>query len=411
MAVRTLDYANGGPVPVPDPEWVAACDAPEISDSDVPPSVEVASRALTAAEVIANWTNEGPLVHEPTGIAKLDALTGGGPVFGSRWYLVGAPDAGKTALLVQIAHVFAAADLAVGFYAVDEEPSDIVTRLAQRSGWSREDCETRDPDTVSEMSDKLATLPIRFYDARQTIESAAADLASYRKELGARGAALFIDSVQTVTCDAARAMNDPSPRELVTANVTAIRKVASEHRLVVMATSEMNRGAYRSNDAAERTNDMAAAKESGAVEYSARVMLALRSVASEPDRVELRVVKNKHGPSGDTLHLQIDRRRMTLAETDAPAEADVAAEKLKKSRANVAKDADAVAAVIRSKPGVGERALRSELRVAGQTMGVERIEAAKLLLQQGHNGEHLVNRGGSKGSAWYLEPAPRGGES
>jgi hypothetical protein len=54
--------------------------------------------------------------------------------------------------------------------------------------------------------------------------------------------------------------------------------VGTRYRMICIATTEMNRAAYRSVEAAEASNDMAAGKESGAIEFSARVMLSLRSV-------------------------------------------------------------------------------------------------------------------------------------
>ena len=56
-------------------------------------------------DVLAHWRKNGPLVHEPTGIEALDEVTDGGPVYGSRWGVAGAPDAGKTALAMQVADV------------------------------------------------------------------------------------------------------------------------------------------------------------------------------------------------------------------------------------------------------------------------------------------------------------------
>jgi predicted ATP-dependent serine protease len=103
--------------------------------------------------VLDTWGTEGPLIHEPTGFAKLDEATGGGPVYGTRWVVVGAPDAGKTALLVQIGHEYAKRGIHVGFLAVDEEAGDLVTRLAQRVGFSRQDCERRDPEMLAKMSE------------------------------------------------------------------------------------------------------------------------------------------------------------------------------------------------------------------------------------------------------------------
>jgi hypothetical protein len=331
------------------------------------------SAAATVGEVLDQWRTEGPLVHEPTDIAELDRLTDGGPVYGSRWYLLGAPDAGKTALLVQLADVYLDRGVAVGLLGVDEEPSDLVMRLAQRHGYTRAECERRTPETLSGVRLALEGLPLRLYDAAWTIERAAADLAAYAAELGTR-ALLGVDSIQTVTC----ATEDPqrSVRESVTARAWAIRAAAQRHRLIAIATSEMNRAAYRSVEAAEASDDLAAAKESGAIEFSARVLLALRSVAGEPDLVELRVAKNKHGPRGDKIHLRLSRSRQTLVETEAPEVEDIA--ELRDARAHeaIARTAVALVGVLLERPGLPTRALRAALAAKLGGCGKSRCQDA-----------------------------------
>src|SRR6478609_86584 len=183
-------------------EWNADDYSPEFCAAAMPGSVEGASLTATEAtvpgaqnnktepvrqgrssigSVIEEWRVSGPLVHEPTGISALDELTGGGPVYGSRWYLAGAPDAGKTALLVQIAHVFSQRGVTVGLLAVDEDPEDIVTRFAQRVGFSRSHCEIRDPIILDGIAVALNGLAVRLYDSSWTIEAAAADLHAFGK--------------------------------------------------------------------------------------------------------------------------------------------------------------------------------------------------------------------------------------
>jgi replicative DNA helicase len=153
-------------------------------------------------------------------------------------------------------------------------------------------------------------MPMRFYDATWCIEAAGADLAAFAKERGTV-AVLGVDSVQ-----AARSATEggkTSRYDEVTARVAAIRSVASEHRMLVIATSEMSRGAYR--DPKNKINDMAAGKESGAIEYSARLLLSLRNVPKEPDLIELRIVKSKLGPSTrdeeQGIVLRMDRASQT----------------------------------------------------------------------------------------------------
>ncbi len=367
------------------------------NDAQPSPTPAPTAAASTVAGILEAWTAEGPLVHEPTGIATLDELTGGGPVYGSRWYLLGAPDAGKTALLVQWADRFLERGLAVGLLCVDEEPGDVVTRFMQRRGIGRAECEQRDLLTLGRMRDAAAELAgLRLYDPSWTIERAAADLAEIARSQGRR-AFLGVDSIQTVTCAAElSAARPPSIREAVSARASAVRASATQHRMIVMATSEMSRGAYRTVEAAESTDDLASAKESGAIEYSARVMLAMRSVADEADLLELRVAKNKHGRRGDRIGLRLDRRLLELIEADLPdmptranakEETRLAFERDKNTRAAVA----LVEVLVEHGP-ISKRDVAPLLRVKMSSCSAQLAEVAVRMLEGGVHVEHGPNR-------------------
>lgn len=360
--------------------------------SPEPAQPKVGKLAVTISSVLAEWRDAGPLVHEPTGIPELDELTGGGPVYGTRWYLAGAPDAGKTALLVQLAQTFLQRGIAVGLLAVDEDAGDIVTRFAQRIGYARSTCEIREPAVLDEMERALGPLPLRLYDGSWTIESAAADLAAFAKQRaishpeshphGPR-AMLGVDSIQTVRCEAESAAL-AAGRELsevlaVTARAQAIRLVASRYRLIAAATSELGRGAYRSSDPSQQTTTLASGKWSGAIEYSARVLIGLRSVSNQPDLIELELAKNKHGPRDRRIHLRMDRRSQTLLPTVYDAPRANSGDRDATARDRVATDAAAVASVLAAKPGLGVRDLRSAVR-AGSGFGSDRVDAALALL-------------------------------
>jgi KaiC/GvpD/RAD55 family RecA-like ATPase len=334
-------------------------------------------RVWTPAEIIADWTREGPLEHEPTGIAKLDELTGGGLTYGCRAYVVGAPNAWKTGLVVQLADHWVRNGLAVGMLMIDEEPGDGLARFAQRAGWHRRHTEERNPEVLAEMTKALGPLPIRFYGADHTIESAAADLAEFARSLQA-GAAFVIDSIQTARCDSEA--DDDSTYRAVTKRVQAVRAVTTRHRFITVATSEMGRAGYRNAEAAENANDMALAKESGAIEYSARVMLSLRSVPNESNLVEVRVAKNKLGPSGDRIYLETDRGKQRLTETEAPSGVDVAVQRAEKAHGKVVADAACYVEAVVASPGIVVRHLYATLIARHGSFSRDRADAARARL-------------------------------
>ncbi len=361
------------------------------------PSRKAEKRPTRAAEILARWEAEGPLVHEPTGLASLDEFTGGGPVYGTRWYLLGAPDAGKTALLAQIADVYAERGLLVGMLAVDEEDGDLFTRFLQRRGIRRAECEARTANDLRDMrfmvTDALSS--VRFYSEEWAIEEAAEDLAAAAREAGKR-AFLAVDSLQTVR-GADEAELD-STRTVVTARVRAIREMATKHGLIVIATSEMTRSAYR--NATSEVDDMAAAKESGAVEYSARVMLALRSIKGEADLLELRIAKNKHGPSAERIGLRIDRLTQTLTEAELPEETETLEEqraerdearKSAERRKNLGVALEMARIVASCNGDLSIRDLGPMLRTRLHSCSAPRVETARAIL-----GEALVKPGGPR---------------
>jgi hypothetical protein len=182
----------------------------------------------------------------------------------------------------------------------------------------------------------------------------------------------------------------------------------------------MNRGAYRSPDASEQTSDMASAKETGSIEYSARVMLSLRSVKGEPDLAEVRLAKNKHGPSWrgpeDSVYLRLDRLHMRLEQTVAPSTtpeelAAVEAEKEAKASRNASHDAKKLATALAGYSDLGTVKLR-ELVKQKLGWGIERLGAARVALEQGVGGHRLEDRGTTNRPKWFLvrEPVPTEGD-
>jgi hypothetical protein len=226
-------------------------------------------------------------------------------------------------------------------------------------------------------------------------------------------AAVYIaDSAQTVRSRGA--LEAKSPREVVDANMRAIRQATSAHRLLSLVTSEANRRSYQSEDAAEQANDLAAGAESRAIEFSAQTLIMLRTPKGHPDHVHATVPKNRRGRAGFEFYLRLDRDRHALTEcADPSADPDEAKHRADAGRAKnrraVEADAHELASLVRLNPGMGERALRAALKVAGHRWGVVRLDAARTALEGGVHGVRLVNKGSPKRPAYQLEQTEQGG--
>lgn len=378
--LRRLAREHGAPVPA------GVFSALPVDEAAPPaPTRTTRPRALTPGDVIDGWRRRGPVVHEPTGLDWLDERTGGGLPYGTRVFVVGAPDAGKSAIVVEIADNLASRGVPVGLLAIDEEPGDVLTRFAQRRGVARDQVERL--DGLDALADALAELPLRLFGAGWSIEAAAADLAATR----GRGL-LVVDSVQTAESERERP-ND-SLRERVNARVAALRAAGDEHGHITLATSEMSRAHYANRRQADDMDPLGASKESGSIEYSARLLLALRSEPGGVVRVE--TAKNKLGDTGDPVFLRLDRERQRFTPAVGYVPPDGDARSTQRARDRAAADAAHVAATIGAEPGIGARELRAAVRTRA-SMSSSRVDVALRRL-----GAAVVVREGPRAARWHF---------
>src|SRR6478735_670912 len=227
------------------------------------------------SEVLRAAGARGPRI--PTGLETLDTACRGGLCTGSLWVFGGAPGAGKTTLLCQLALYRLAAGDHVVLLAADESPQGLALRLGQLLGYDRDALEGGDTADAEVALDAYGERLWILDGAEWTVEAAALLLPP--------GGVLLVDSIQTLR---AAGTEGAEPRARVDAVVHAL-KSATRIGLLVLATCELARGAYRSNDPAQRTNSLAAFKESGAIEYGMDGALVLRTVSGEPDLVDVEV--------------------------------------------------------------------------------------------------------------------------
>jgi len=130
---------------------------------------------------------------------------------------------------------------------------------------------------------------------------------------------------------------------------------ASARGVFVIATSEMNRGGYRSRQRSENVDGLAAAAETRSIEYAATTLIALRGVKDHPELVDVEMSKNRLGRNLD-FRVELDFDRATVREVAVNPEETEQDEQASKNEERIAKLADdLVAALLKSKVRITSR--------------------------------------------------------
>jgi KaiC/GvpD/RAD55 family RecA-like ATPase len=278
---------------------------------------EPAARRWTAPADRARRLGGGGITL-PAGFDTLDQATRGGPRTRKVVVLGGAPGAGKTTFVVQLAKRYAMRGIAVAVLAADEDADGLLTRWGQSEGIEREHLEAGTEEARAQLAQHLEQVPrLLLVDADE--EGATVEDVSERLAELAAGApsVLVVDSIQTVrTRNSANADN---PRARVDDVVATLKRASKETGHLVLATCELSRGAYRSQNVADRVEDLAAFKESGGIEYGASTLLVLRSVKGEDDLVDVAMPKNRMGRKLP-FRLRLNFRLAEFSEVPLPAD-------------------------------------------------------------------------------------------
>jgi len=281
-------------------------------------------RVASLSERLLARLQAPPLVHVPTSLPTLDAATRGGLLMRRVHVIGGEPDAGKTALLVQVLMEAARQGYAVAIYAVDEPGEGIEDRIGQSLGVGLKDLEANRERAIRWLADAVRDLPhvLLIEQGEQgfaTIEDAADALLVHAKRHGLRGAVLGVDSLQTAAC---RAYFGPHPprldRERIEAMTTSLKAIA-KRGVSVLVTSELGRASYAQKPGQKPASPMAAFKGSGSIEYSMTVGLVLTRITKgdHAGDVYITVPKNKRGDPayrGVKIRLERDPDRCTYTD-------------------------------------------------------------------------------------------------
>jgi replicative DNA helicase len=276
----------------------------------------------------------------PTGFNCLDATLGGG--FFEGLYSIGAVSSlGKTTLCLQIADQVAEAGQDVIIFSLEMARSELIAKSLSRLSYRLSPGNTRNAKTARALMDQDKI--DRFTpDERDLMRRATEEYKTFASHLwineglGTIGTQQIRDAVEKhieITCqrplvivDYLQILASPDPRmsdkQIIDRNVFELKRISRDFKIPLVAVSSFNRNNYSS------AVNMAAFKESGAIEYSSDVLIGIQPQAvidatdgdkkaeaanakaiddcktDDCRKIECKILKNRNGITGITVDFQ-----------------------------------------------------------------------------------------------------------
>jgi hypothetical protein len=184
---------------------------------------------------------------------------------------------------------------------------------------------------------------------------------------------LILDSLQTIMpSNALGAMASDKAR--IDSVIAEAKAAVSRHKMLVIATSELNRGAYKSKDVAQQSSDMASGMGTNSIEYKSETYLVMRNEKGSTD-VDVSVAKNR-GFRREDFRLSLDISTMSFRQVESP---DAAAEGMSRRMA----DMKVLADLLRRGSLKNIREIREAMSLAGVGDRRRSDEALKAHLESG----------------------------
>ncbi len=298
---------------------------------DYPPELASSITESSLEDLLSGYWQRAQVrkIAAPTGLGGLDKALNGGFQAKRLVTLLGAPGGGKTSLANQWAEQIA--DKRPVMYVTSEDSADVllsktlarignIDYSAVLYGWENR---RADINRAMEMlAYRESARNLRYLDVSSgmiTLDELRTRAAAHFE--GKPGPGLIVvDYLQRMARAIRESAGVKELREAVTALTERLRALACELDCTVLVIASMNRasGYGRSSD----TNSLSSAKESGDIEYTADVMMALTEDNSNNKRITasfiepriLKIDKNRQGPV-TTLKLdwRADRQSFTEA--------------------------------------------------------------------------------------------------
>lgn len=273
----------------------------EQSEDYVPLEVAVGA---AIEEIEAARGRDGQMTGIPTGFAALDQLTNG--LHPGQMIVVAArPAMGKSTLALDFARAAAIkANQPTIFFSLEMGKSEIAMRLMSAEGavplqsMRKGMLDNRDWTTIASTRGRINDAPLYIDDSpNMTLVEIRAKCRKLKQRVGLK--MVVIDYLQLMTSG----KRVESRQQEVSEFSRALKLLAKELQVPVIALSQLNRGAEQRSDKKPAISDL---RESGSIEQDADIVILLhREAAYEKDspragEADLIVAKHRNGPT-DTV--------------------------------------------------------------------------------------------------------------
>lgn len=303
-----------------------------VRSDDITPMSDVVRSTLDDLERRQQARQSGQCIGIPTGLQRLDALTGGWRG-GQLVVVAGRPGTGKSATMLHFTRAAAVAGVPVCIFSLEMPSGQLAGRmLVGSSGVSSGAFRTGNVDAsgwtkIEKAGATLSAMPVYLNDrANITINT----IRSQCKAMARRGKCgmVIIDYLQLLDTST-RSANTTREREIAAASRSA-KLLAKELDVPVILLSQLSR---KVEERADKTPLLSDLRESGAIEQDADMVLFLDRPAMygqteiETDRYGLipsdgvgimHIAKNREGATG-RLYLRHNESLTRITDYDGPA--------------------------------------------------------------------------------------------
>ncbi|MCR2794255.1 replicative DNA helicase [Microbacterium sp. zg.Y625] len=258
--------------------------------------------AVTSAidEIEAARGRDGSMTGIPTGFAQLDELTNG--LHGGQMIVVAArPAMGKSTLALDFARAAAIKhNMPTIFFSLEMGRSEIAMRLMSAEGavplqnMRKGTLDSRDWTTIAATRGRINDAPLYIDDSpNMTLVEIRAKCRRLKQRVGLR--MVIIDYLQLMTSG----KKVESRQQEVSEFSRALKLLAKELQVPVIALSQLNRGSEQRTDKRPQVSDL---RESGSIEQDADMVMLLHRDSvydkdTRPGEADLIVAKHRNGPT------------------------------------------------------------------------------------------------------------------